>query len=367
MLSGYRDADGAQGGVFFEQALESLEAYVGRTMRVLLALLFRLPNNRELAFSIAFDQLDARINPERAAHYCGCYLYNLEATPTDALPIRFDGDLELRLTTFADLIAPANFQKMEGPFLPPRSILVRRRAPRRQLINVLSSVGFIDEPPFNDVITAFRLCSSEYVGRGRSMDWASGLPIHFGHGPLAVDAFVGAWSNGSPPQIMKYRLKASDVEEVVSTHRALRAFPKRAKIEVALKRFNDSYRTFDHRERIVDLVIALESLFGEETVGQSTEVGYRLRMRAARYLGVDATERQQLKKFLTELYSLRSKIVHGDLASTDQLIQKRFGKPLAEVVSETQDIVRRALRRMISNPSHMGQDYFNDLLLGVLE
>ena len=40
---------------------------------------------------------------------------------------------------------------------------------------------------------------------------------------------------------------------------------------------------------------------------------------------------------------------------------------LNEVVVMTEDIVRIALRQMLRNPSHIGQTYQNDLLLGATE
>lgn len=352
---------------YLKSAADALRAYIYMTTRMYLALLFRLPYQRDRAFALATDLLDARINPERAGIYAGCYLYNLEVNPTDVLPVMFDGDLDLRLSTFGDVARQAHHESMEGRGLPPAYMLTFRRTPDIPLQNAVYNVIHLDEPAFDDVITAFRLHARAYIGRGRRLSWVSGLPMSLGQGPLSVDAFVAAIAAGSPPNLPKYQMSASDFEEVVKTYRELRRFSKRARLEVALTRFNNSYRTFDYREQIIDLVIAMENLFGEETVGQTTEVGYRLRMRAARYLGVDADERKKLRKFFSDLYTLRSKIVHGDSGSADDLVQKTFKKPLAEVADETQEIVRRTLLKMLANPSQIGQEYLNDLLLGIAD
>ena len=112
------------------------------------------------------------------------------------------------------------------------------------------------------------------------------------------------------------------------------------------------------------LVIAMENIFGEETVGQSTEVGYRLRMRAARFLGDNLQEREDLMHFFSNLYALRSKIVHGDSKDVDKLIKKNFKRSLSEVITEAENHLRESLRKIIDDPSRIGQDYFNKLLLG---
>jgi hypothetical protein len=250
-------------------------------------------------------------------------------------------------------------------YMPPAYILVFRRTPRLPIDAALGVMG-LDGTPIRDALTALRLFKGEYVGAGREWTWTSGIPAGIGYGALTVDSLVSSIINGDDPTMTPYRLSVSEIQEVITLYQHLRRSPGRTKLEVALSRFNTSYGRSDYRERVIDLVIALENLFGEETIGQTTEVGYRLRMRVARYLGTNADERKHLKKFISHLYTLRSKIVHGDPKANDEEIQKIFKRPLAEVMTELMDIVRRSLRMLLANPTHIGQEHFNDLLLGIV-
>jgi hypothetical protein len=59
----------------------------------------------------------------------------------------------------------------------------------------------------------------------------------------------------------------------------------------ALRRFADSHARTRDEDKIVDYWVALESMFSKET----TEVTYRVSMRAARFIGVTAEERSKLR------------------------------------------------------------------------
>lgn len=367
VLLEYPVSAGEEGQYYLDKATEAMPAYIYMTLRLYLALLFRWPYNRDHVFSIAVDALDARISPQRAGHYAGCYLYNLGVLPTEILPCKLDDHFEIRLSTLTDVANQAQFDSVEGKFLPPAHLLTFRRRPSLPIFNAISAVAYVDMPPFDDMIIALRLHKRSYIGRGQSLSWVSGLPMSLGYGSVTEDSFIRKVISGDPPNIPKYQLQASDLEKVVSIYQELQQYSKRPKLETAFARFNASYKSLDYREQIIDLVIALENLFGEETVGQTSEVGYRLRMRAARYLGVSGDERKQIRKFVSDLYTLRSKIVHGDVGATEESAQRVFRKTLAEVADEAQELVRRALLKMLANPSQMGQEYFNDLLLGIAE
>ena len=80
-----------------------------------------------------------------------------------------------------------------------------------------------------------------------------------------------------------------------------------AALTFALRRFADAYARTRDDDRIVDYWVALESMFSKET----SEVTYRVSMRAARFIGATADERSDLRERLKRSYGVRSKLVHG--------------------------------------------------------
>ena len=61
-------------------------------------------------------------------------------------------------------------------------------------------------------------------------------------------------------------------------------------------------------DRVVDLRIALESLFLDSNSG---ELGFRLATTAARYLGTGLVERRAIRKTVSDFYGLASRVIHG--------------------------------------------------------
>jgi hypothetical protein len=367
VLKGYPCEDQISQRHLESTAHNTLSQYINQALSIYHALVFRLgEDHRERALMISTDMIDERINLQRATHFSGSFLYNFELEQPGNAPIKLDDDLEIRLSKFADIACLALFDNTEGKYLPPPYILVFRQKPHLLIYNALP-IFSADPTPIKDALTALRLCKNEYVGGGREWQWTSGLPAAIGYGSHLPDSMVYSIIKDSVWDLPPYQLRTADIQEVTTVYQQLRRSPGRSKLEVALSRFNTSYGRADYRERIIDLVIALENLFGEETIGQTTEVGYRLRMRAARYLGNDACERKHLRKFISQLYTLRSKIVHGDPKANNEEIQKSFKRPTDEVITELIEIVRRSIRMLLANPQHIGHEHFNDLLLGIVD
>lgn len=84
----------------------------------------------------------------------------------------------------------------------------------------------------------------------------------------------------------------------------------------------------DDVDRLVDYIIALETLL--TSGGEQGEVGYRLRMRTARVVATPE-RRTEIRKFIRDVYSLRSKVIHGERADGLRETVDRLG----EVVRST--------------------------------
>jgi hypothetical protein len=358
--------EGEGGETSFDPLVEECSRYIDFTLMVYHALHFRLgPKKTELAFELAADQLDARVNPQRAHMVHCCYLYALELDEPEELPIAIGDGVELRLSTLDDIVHQVMYDAVQGKYLPPAYMLSISTRLNESATSFPEHPDIPTDALFGDVLTAFRLYKTDYIGRGNIFDWESGPPTGIGRFGFVIDDRTASMiSNGV--RAPTYKLTVPEVERIADIYKNLRQKGTRSKLRVALSRFNGSYRRHDPRERIIDLIIAMENLFGDETVGQTTEVGYRLRLRAARYLGEDADQRMELFYFIRDLYELRSKIVHGTSDEIDEIEKKLSAKlnmPMGAVVSKTKDLVRQALVKLIANPSHIGSEFQNKLLL----
>ncbi len=339
-------------------------------------LIYMGTDNREQAFQIVIDQLDKRLNPEKCFMYYGTYLYNFEMDSPTVASVELSEGIEIRLTTHEDLARELHtsnlfdYELNVRKFLPPPYYITIHNTIPSYLASVLVPAIYAPPEKIDNVICALRLHQANYVGRDRVHGWIAGLlPTSLSGGSI-VDATARQFARGIPDareNLPTYRLNITDVDEIKKTLQALETPTGKSMLNIAITRFNDSYSRGDAKERIIDLVIALENLFGEETTGQTTEVGYRLRMRAAKYLGKTSNEKKEIMEFLRSVYNLRSKIVHGSSNDVDETIKNKLKMTMNEVVVWTEDIVRRALRKMLRNPSHIGQAYQNDLLLGATE
>jgi hypothetical protein len=351
---------------------QTLDLLVTQSLRVYLALVINLGGDEdERAFELSTRELEMRLNPSTCLSYTGCYLYGFSLQPPGSAVVELSDHIQIRPSTFRDVVLDApvaiSFSNPEGDYLPPSYILTLRTSSIPLYARVLEGIA-AEEPSdlatISDCLTALRLVKPGYVGHGRIRRWHTGMRFSSWHSAIPDDAAVEQIRAGSRPNIA-YELGVDEIEELKQILRYLGEPECRSRLATAITRLNDSYRRGDLREQVIDLVVALENIFGEETTGQTTEVGYRLRMRAARYLGASAAERRTLRKFLSDLYELRSKIVHGDPVDAETVVRKRFKRSLGDVVSEAENLVRIALKRMVQNPSHSRQDFLNDLLLGI--
>lgn len=81
------------------------------------------------------------------------------------------------------------------------------------------------------------------------------------------------------------------------------------KLEVPIKRWIKSKTDQSLEDTLIDLGIALESLYLDR--GNRSELSFRLRLRAAWFLGLDFTERESVMTNIGKIYSLRSNAVHN--------------------------------------------------------
>lgn len=104
---------------------------------------------------------------------------------------------------------------------------------------------------------------------------------------------------------------------------------RKARLRLAMQRLNTAMRRLSPVDAAVDLGIVMEALFLQDMQGERGELTYRLRVRAARYLGSDSADRRRLSELIRKLYTARSIAVHtgrvedtiGGVATRDLLTQ----------------------------------------------
>ena len=97
-------------------------------------------------------------------------------------------------------------------------------------------------------------------------------------------------------------------------------------------------------DQAIDLGIALEALYVEE---RAPEIGFRLRIRAARHLREDPEERGTVIEQLRRFYDLRSDAVHrGELGPGKKKIRGK-GYEHSEVIEMARALCREGILKVI--------------------
>ncbi|REK65823.1 MAG: hypothetical protein DF221_04030 [Brevibacillus sp.] len=102
--------------------------------------------------------------------------------------------------------------------------------------------------------------------------------------------------------------------------------------QLAVRRYALSLEKKNLEDQLLDLWIALESLFVPD--GKKGEITYKLRLRMAYYFGDTYAEREQVAQFVKRSYNHRSEIVHSG---------KMLGKALEHDVRRLRQMARAVI------------------------
>jgi len=191
------------------------------------------------------------------------------------------------------------------------------------------------------MVTALRLLKPDYVAipfiEYHLLEWHP-MPMGGSQAPL----YPPHWRIfGS-----RYVIQGSDVPEIASLYQTLGAKRKKAHrfIDRAIHRLERSVDEIEPGERLVDLVIALESLLLHDTGKPEDrgELGFRLALRGAYFLADGSEQRRKLYEQLREAYRLRSKIVHGSMPTDISILSETI-----DLVPRVENYVREATKRLL--------------------
>ena len=145
-----------------------------------------------------------------------------------------------------------------------------------------------------------------------------------------------------------------DISEALAIYRGMQDLPPRVatKLRVPIDRWIKSKANRSPVDTFIDLGIALESLYLQD-IDNTSELGFRLRLRAAWYLAEDQAGRGKIMKDLRDVYGLRSKAVHtGDIGSR---------RDFAVLLERGQQLCQQSIVKVIRNG---GFPDWNQLVLG---
>jgi hypothetical protein len=91
--------------------------------------------------------------------------------------------------------------------------------------------------------------------------------------------------------------------------------------ETALRRFGLGCGREDFADALVDFVVALEALLLPYGDDQRAEMSFRFRLHGAHFIADSSMERPVLYRRLEQLYSIRSRLVHGGKLPAPEEVQ----------------------------------------------
>ena len=155
----------------------------------------------------------------------------------------------------------------------------------------------------------------------------------------------GRWADSDP-----FRPSANageaDIEEAKRLYKKLVKFKSddRARLRIAIHRWMKSKTREAPIDQIIDLGIAFEALYVPD--GRSGEVTFKLRVRAAWYLGQDQEDRSDLLTKFRDIYEARSNAVHN--GRLDRTVKFGGDRPTAsEFIVEVQKLCHDSIMKVI--------------------
>lgn len=135
-------------------------------------------------------------------------------------------------------------------------------------------------------------------------------------------------------------------------------------LAASLRRFNLALDRDLMEDRIVDLMIAGESLFLHD-VGRPQDRGesrFRLALRAAAFAESTQYTKRQAFRVMREGYDVRSQIVHGGTVARCRLPDKAEAN-VSELATAVEGIMRAGLRKGLVTPALTQEGFWESLLL----
>ena len=265
-------------------------------------------------------------------------------------PIELEGDIEvmpfesLPDSTWKEAVL-RDFGKSWTNYRPSAALQQRFFLPRQDFEGpLLQAVG--EEREFEE-LNDVRLCMTVlgpytplWLGSWiEAEEWVPNL-ANMAHLPERLNA-------GNYPRVV-----GEDWIALSSLYKNWRSLPLKTQrhLRVALSRLNAALRRSEPVDCAIDLGIAVDSVFLSGKAADRGEIGLTLRLRAARFLGVDLKSRLEISDLFSALYSLRSSAVHDGVLKQTIKTRSHAGSQecdVKEVLSDGSVWIARAIRKIV--------------------
>jgi len=161
-----------------------------------------------------------------------------------------------------------------------------------------------------------------------------------------IKILVSTANLGEPLLISK-----TEVLELKNIYKAIKKLNNQntEKFFLALSRLSFGMESILPRDRVIDYITGLESLYTE-----SNELKFRLSIFLASIFGNSLKEKEDIYNSINEFYDLRSCIVHGSYNKKCLKLRKNYlNDKYTEILEE---YLRRSLRSFIENPDNFNKD-----------
>ena len=139
------------------------------------------------------------------------------------------------------------------------------------------------------------------------------------------------------------------------------------KLEIPINRWIKSKTNQKPEDKIIDLAIALESLYLSD-IPEPTELSFRLRLHASWHLRKKIKDRKELMKVFSKIYEWRSSVVHNGKLP-EKKISKKKKRPytqeeIGELITTAQNLCQESIMKIIEDEKF--PDWSN-LILGCID
>jgi hypothetical protein len=196
---------------------------------------------------------------------------------------------------------------------------------------------FRDDLVIDDVLSSLRLFKRTQIRSAGLVSWTDSPWLNAG----TSYRVLGRWPYGG-----KFELSEDEVPHFIKLWRLLEEGS--ARFGFSIHRFNLAFDRGLLADRIVDLVIAAESLFlSDLNVQDRGELRFRFALRAAKFIEHPNYGERDIFRVMRHAYDARSAIVHGGLPKENPLPENQSAT-LPTFIDAIEELVRLGLRKALS-------------------
>ena len=134
-------------------------------------------------------------------------------------------------------------------------------------------------------------------------------------------------------------------------------------LRIPIDRWIKSKTSANSVDRMIDLGIAFEALYLSD-ISETTELSFRLRLRASWFLGKGKAHQRELMKDFSQIYEWRSKVVHTGKLPNKTKRTPFTQKEIREFIEKAQDLCRQSIIKILEDGEFPD---WNDLILGEVD